>query len=77
MVITGDIHQCDNTENGLNDLLIRVSKRYGQERNDEHMDHEHMDHEHIRNDLISIVEFDTGDIQRSAIITTILDLYES
>ena len=83
MVITGDIHQCDNTENGLKDLLMRITKRYNVERNDynEHNDNEHNDNRHndsdMRKELISMVEFETGDIQRSPIIRTILDLYES
>ena len=83
MVITGDVHQCDNTENGLEDLLMRIKYRYNVERNDdtEHKDNEHKDDEHkddeLRNELISMVEFDKHDIQRSPIIRTILDLYET
>ena len=78
MVITGDVHQCDNTENGLEDLLMRIKYRYNVERNDdnEHKDNEHKDNE-LRNELISMVEFDRHDIQRSPIIRTILDLYET
>lgn len=70
MVITGDVHQCDNTENGLMDLLTRINAKYRVDTNEHYQ-------EDLRNQLIAMVEFETSDIQRSAIITTILDLYES
>jgi phosphate starvation-inducible PhoH-like protein len=70
MIITGDIHQCDNTENGLMDLLDRISKKYNVERNNDFK-------EDMMKHKISMIEFEASDIQRSAIITTILDLYEN
>jgi len=70
MIITGDIHQCDNTENGLMDLLNRISKKYNVERNNDFK-------EDMMKHTISMIEFEASDIQRSAIITTILDLYEN
>lgn len=69
LIITGDIHQCDNTENGLLDLLKRIHHNYDVERNDNYK-------EQLKSKLISTIDFDISDIQRSAIITTILELYE-
>lgn len=64
MIITGDIHQCDNTENGLLDLLQRIDSKYDG------------NNEELRQNLISMIDFDTSDIQRSVIISNILELYE-
>lgn len=64
MIITGDIHQCDNTENGLLDLLERIDKKCS-------------DKEELKQNLISMIDFDTSDIQRSVIISNILELYEN
>ncbi len=62
MVITGDIKQCDNSENGLLDLLIKINCKY-------------IDKVYLRTKGISLIEFTNEDIQRSEIIETILDLY--
>jgi phosphate starvation-inducible PhoH-like protein len=64
MVITGDIHQCDNTENGLLDLLERIQTNYHNK-------------EVMKEKMISIIDFDKDDIQRSLIISNILELYEN
>lgn len=62
MVITGDVNQCDNNENGLMDLLTKINRNY-------------TDKEMLREKEISLIEFTNDDIQRSAIIETILDIY--
>ena len=62
LIITGDINQCDNDENGLLDLLIKIKSKYP-------------DINDLKEKKISIIEFDESDIQRSPIIETILDLY--
>lgn len=62
MVITGDVNQCDNNENGLMDLLTKINRNYS-------------DKEMLREKEISLIEFTNDDIQRSAIIETILDIY--
>jgi len=62
-VITGDISQSDNNENGLLDLLNRIQyKGYDEER--------------LNKKSISLVKFSKEDIQRSKIVDTILDIYE-
>tara|TARA_B100000902_G_C27257875_1_gene888969 strand:+ start:809 stop:1630 length:822 start_codon:yes stop_codon:yes gene_type:complete len=63
IVITGDISQSDNNENGLLDLLNRVQyKGY--------------DEEELKKKSISLVKFSKEDIQRSKIVDMILDIYE-
>lgn len=63
IVITGDISQSDNNENGLLDLLNRIQyKGYDEER--------------LNKKSISLVKFSKEDIQRSKIVDTILDIYE-
>jgi phosphate starvation-inducible PhoH-like protein len=63
IVITGDISQSDNNENGLLDLLNRIQyKGYDEER--------------LNKKSISLVKFSKDDIQRSKIVDTILDIYE-
>ena len=62
IVITGDVKQCDNNENGLLDLLIKINHKY-------------IDKVFLRTKGISQIEFTKEDIQRSEIIETILDLY--
>ena len=63
IVITGDISQSDNNENGLLDLLNRIQyKGYDEER--------------LNQKSISLVKFSKEDIQRSKIVDTILDIYE-
>ena len=64
LIITGDIHQCDNDENGLLDLLTKIKNKY-------------INNELLEEKQISVIEFNEGDIQRSPIIETILDLYDN
>ena len=63
MVITGDIDQCDNNENGLLDLLNRIDCKF------------HANHD-LRDDLISVIKLQETDIQRSIIVSTILNIYK-
>ena len=51
MIITGDIHQCDNTENGLKDLLNHITRKYNTKHNDDF-------EEDMRKHLISMIEFE-------------------
>ena len=62
LIITGDINQCDNDENGLLDLLTKIKSKYP-------------DINELKEKQISVIEFNENDIQRSPIIETILDLY--
>jgi len=64
LIITGDIHQCDNDENGLLDLLSKIKNKY-------------INNELLEEKQISVIEFNEGDIQRSPIIETILNLYDN
>tara|TARA_Y100000389_G_C17390942_1_gene479838 strand:+ start:100 stop:921 length:822 start_codon:yes stop_codon:yes gene_type:complete len=64
MVITGDINQCDNNENGLKDLLNKINNNY-------------CNITELRKKGISLIEFTNNDIQRSPIIETILDIYNN
>ena len=66
MVITGDIDQCDNTENGLLDLLQKINLKY---------DNNASDKELLIDDIITLIKLDDSDIQRSVIISKILDIY--
>lgn len=63
MILTGDIEQCDNKENGLMILLSKIDIKYENK-------------EELRDKKISIVEFSHNDIQRSPIIETILSIYK-
>jgi len=63
LIITGDVNQCDNDQNGLLDLLTKIKSKYP-------------DINELNEKQISVIEFDESDIQRSPIIETILDLYK-
>tara|TARA_B100001094_G_C18170124_1_gene794578 strand:+ start:1186 stop:2031 length:846 start_codon:yes stop_codon:yes gene_type:complete len=63
IVITGDISQSDNNENGLLDLLNRFH-------------YKGLNEDELREKSISLIQFDKHDIQRSKIVETILDIYE-
>tara|TARA_B100001094_G_scaffold243975_1_gene240132 strand:+ start:295 stop:1146 length:852 start_codon:yes stop_codon:yes gene_type:complete len=69
IIITGDIHQSDNTENGLLDFIQRIEKKYDRKYNSNF-------HENLLNDNISLIEMSNNDVQRSEIINTILDIYQ-
>ena len=68
MVITGDIDQCDNTENGLLDLLQKINLKY---------DNNASDNKLLIDDIITLIKLEESDIQRSVIISKILDIYNS
>tara|TARA_Y100000389_G_scaffold191790_1_gene218505 strand:- start:15039 stop:15890 length:852 start_codon:yes stop_codon:yes gene_type:complete len=69
IIITGDIHQSDNTENGLLDFIQKIEKKYDRKHNSNF-------HENLLNDKISLIEMSNNDVQRSEIINTILDIYQ-
>lgn len=65
LVITGDVNQCDHTENGLMDLLSRINKKYPN------------DTLQLRENGVSTITLASVDIQRSPIVATILEMYSS
>ncbi len=70
MIITGDINQCDNTENGLLDFVTRIGETYNIKSNPNFK-------RELNERMISIIELETVDIQRSAVISTILEIYDN
>ena len=64
MVITGDVNQCDNNENGLMSLLNKIQNYC-------------LNITELREKGIALNKFTEDDIQRSPIIETILDIYKS
>lgn len=70
LVITGDISQCDNKENGLLDLQNRMKSFYNK---NQYKNFEEM----LRNDKISLVNMEPEDVQRSELISVILNIYNS
>ena len=64
MVITGDVNQCDNNENGLMNLLNKIQNYC-------------LNITELREKGIALNKFTDNDIQRSPIIETILDIYKS
>jgi len=63
LVITGDTQQCDHRgANGLADLVSRLGRHF------------HCT-EDMRGEGISVVQFDTADIQRSDLVKTIMEVY--
>ena len=70
MIITGDINQCDNTENGLLDFITRIGETYNINSNPNF-------NKELNEDMISIIDLETDDIQRSAVISTILKIYDN
>lgn len=64
MVITGDVNQCDNNENGLMNLLNKIQNYC-------------LNITELREKGIALNKFTVDDIQRSPIIETILDIYKS
>lgn len=66
MAITGDLNQSDiNGVNGFQDLIMKLNKKYQD------------DYFKMIKDQISIVNFKKDDIQRSLIVSKILEIYES
>jgi len=62
MIITGDLTQTNNKNNGLNDILLKLNNNY------------YNDHEMVE-DKIKIIKFKINDIQRHNIVSTITKLY--
>lgn len=70
LIITGDITQCDNTENGLLDLINRIELFYNKKDNKNYLDL-------LKKDNISMVNMMMEDVQRSELISTILNIYNN
>lgn len=64
IVITGDLLQSDNDENGLKDLIDKINCYYSNE-------------EEMNKDGIGIVYFNEDDIKRSKLVKTILFIYSN
>jgi len=64
MIITGDINQCDNSENGLLDFLQKLDLFYSHAEST------------LEQDLIGLVNFNNNDIQRADIVELILRIYK-
>lgn len=64
LVITGDLKQCDKDDSGLQDLLNRLRLYYDNETS-------------MAKDGIAIINFETKDVQRSQLVSKILDIYGS
>lgn len=64
LVITGDLDQSDNTENGLKDLLNRLDIFYDEE-------------DEMNRDGIAVVRFTNDDIKRSYIVKKIIRIYDN
>jgi phosphate starvation-inducible PhoH-like protein len=62
IVITGDLQQCDKDHSGLHDLLEKINMYYE-------------DDESKRKDGIVIHSFQNKDVQRSALVSKILNIY--
>ena len=64
LVITGDLKQCDKDDSGLQDLLSKLRLYYDNENN-------------MAKDGIAIINFNNTDVQRSPLVSKILDIYGS
>jgi len=62
VIITGDLQQCDKNYSGLHDLLEKLNMYY-------------INEEEMRKDGIVIHEFINTDVQRSSLVSKILDIY--
>lgn len=69
LIITGDVNQCDHTENGLLDLIGRLEQKYRRSE-DPYFE------EALLADGMALVEMGEEDVQRNNLIKTILKLYE-
>jgi phosphate starvation-inducible PhoH-like protein len=63
MIITGDLKQTKNIDNGLNDIINKLENKYGNDR------------ELMKKDRFDVIRFDENDIQRHKIVSKILELY--
>ena len=62
MIITGDLTQTNNKDNGLNDILLKLNNNY------------YNNYEMVE-DKIKIIKFEINDIQRHNIVSVITKLY--
>ena len=63
MIITGDLRQTKNIDNGLNDIINKLENKYGNDR------------ELMKEDRFDVIRFNENDIQRHKIVSKILELY--
>ena len=63
MIITGDLMQTKNTQNGLNDIITKINDKYK------------FNEDHMIDDGINIVKMGNSDIQRHKIVYLITNLY--
>lgn len=70
LIITGDVSQCDSKENGLLDLIQRIEIFYDKKRNIHFNDK-------LRFDNISWINMGLEDVERSALISIILNIYNN
>ena len=66
LIITGDIEQCDTKENGLFDLIQRFESYYHEK-----------DFKFLQEDNISFIKLGINDVQRSYLVSTILNIYNN
>ena len=62
MILTGDLMQTNNKNNGLNDILNKLSNYY-------------LSSKEMNNDGIDIISLTNEDIQRSSIVKTVTEIY--
>lgn len=62
MILTGDLMQTNNKNNGLNDILNKLSNYY-------------LSSNEMNNDGIDVISLTNEDIQRSSIVKTVTEIY--
>lgn len=62
MIITGDLMQTNNKNNGLNDIIMKLNNNYNEK-------------DIMNNDGIDIINLNSNDIQRSKIVNLITNIY--
>jgi phosphate starvation-inducible PhoH-like protein len=70
IIVTGDVSQCDNHENGLLDLISRIENTYQRKENEYFQ-------QNMEIDMMSLIEMEKCDVQRSEIVSKILTIYEN
>jgi hypothetical protein len=62
MIITGDLMQTNNKNNGLNDIIMKLNNNYYEK-------------DIMNDDGIDIINLNSNDIQRSKIVNLITNIY--
>ena len=76
MAITGDLHQSDRgMNNGLSDFLERIKQEENQENQENQENKEYEETQEKYTNKIRYIELGNKDIQRSPIVSKILDIY--